>query len=137
MHLLLQRPELRAFCAEHAILLQSYGHHKPELTRVPALSAAAAALGLARGVAPSAAAGEGGSGGERAAATAVGLLSMRWALQVGSALIPRSRRIEYVEANKRVFGFTLPAQVMDALRAADANVSTYGLHEIFVQDRVR
>ena len=62
---------------------------------------------------------------------------MRWALQSGAALIPRSRTAQYVEANKGVFGFTLPAEAVPLVRFLDRNASLYGLHEIFVQDEVR
>ena len=62
---------------------------------------------------------------------------MRWALQVGAGIIPRSRRAEYVAANKGVFHFALPSEALPILKAADQNRSLYGLHEVFVRDEVR
>ena len=118
LHPLLQRSAVRDFCEAHGILLQAYGHHRPELRAMPPLREAARELRLP----------------EPAGA---GLLAMRWSLQIGAAVIPRSRRLEYVEANKRVF--ELPPLSADALRAlahADGNQSLYGLHEVFVADLV-
>ena len=65
------------------------------------------------------------------------LLSMRGALQVGAGIIPRSRRVEDVATNKRVFHFALPREALPSLKAADQNRSLYGLHEVFVRDEVR
>ena len=115
MHLLLQQPELRALCDEHGIFIQAYGHHKPEIAQHRLPVEAAKALG---------------AGG-------AALLSMRWALQVGAGIIPRSRRAEYVAANKGVFHFALPSEALPILKAADQNRSLYGLHEVFVRDEVR
>ena len=125
LHPLLQRRELRAFCAEHGILLQAYtGAYKPELREHPELAR------LARGV-PVAA--------ERVPHPAA-ILSMRWTLQAGAAIIPRSRRQAYVGTNLQVFsdGFArlLPPSAMEALSALDRNTSLYGLHEIFVSDLI-
>ena len=117
MHLFLQQPELRALCRQHGILVQAYGHHRPELARHPQLVDAAKALG-----------------GPHASA---GLLSMRWALQAGAALVPRSsRRLEYIGANKRVFDWALPDAAVEALARADLNTSLFGLHEVFLEDRI-
>ena len=118
LHLLLQRPELRAFCEAHDIVLQSYGHHRPELGQHGLLSQVTKALTLDGKPLPT------------------GLLSMRWALESGVALIPRSRKLAYVADNLRIFDFALPAEARGILAKADANVSLYGLHEIFVHDRV-
>lgn len=69
------------------------------------------------------------------------ILSMRWTLQAGAALIPRSRRAAYVGANLQVFwhGFRqlLPPSAMEALSVVDRNYSLYGLHEVFVMDSIR
>jgi diketogulonate reductase-like aldo/keto reductase len=119
LHLLLQRPELRSYCAARRILLQSYGHHKPELHQHPLLAHVSRALPLDDAPLP------------------LGLLSMRWALQSGVALLPRSRRLQYIAENLRVFTFALPAEAMRVLERADANTSLYGLHEIFVHDGVK
>lgn len=115
LHLALQQAEMRAMCEAHGILLQAYGHHKAELGASVVLRKAAEALGV-----PS-----------------VGLLSMRWALQAGAGVVPRSRKLEYVEANKRVFDHALPVEAMEVLKVADTNTSLYGLHEVFVSDRIR
>ena len=61
---------------------------------------------------------------------------MRWALQSGVALLPRSRTRSYLDANLRVFDFALPPDAMKVLASADANVSLFGLHEVFVHDQV-
>ena len=115
MHLLLQQPELRELCAAHGILIQSYGHRKLERAQHNLVTAAAEAL----------------------RAPSVGLLSMRWALHAGAAIIPRSRTLEYVAANQRVFDFALPAGVIPALEFLNQNASLYGLHEVFVRDAIR
>ena len=119
MHLLLQRPELRSFCERHRILLQSYGHHRPEMRQHNLLTHVSSALPLGGHPMP------------------LGLLSMRWALQSSVALIPRSRRSAYVEENARVFEFALPVEAMRVLGSADANASLFGLHEAFVHDMIR
>jgi diketogulonate reductase-like aldo/keto reductase len=116
MHLLLQRPELRAFCEAHEILLQAYGHHRPEVRQHPPLRHVAQGLVLDSRPLP------------------IGLLSMRWALQSGVALIPRSRQLQYVDENLRVFDFSLPPEALKVLAQVDANASLYGLHEAFVRD---
>lgn len=65
---------------------------------------------------------------------------MRWALQVGAAILPRSRKPEYVAANQQVFwpGFRelLLPSVMEQLGTLDANTSLYGAHHLFVEDRI-
>ena len=118
LHLLLQRPELQAFCEANGILLQSYGHHRPELGEHGLLSQVSRALPLDGKPLP------------------MGLMSMRWALESGVALIPRSRKLAYVADNLRVFDFALPAEALPVLAKADANASLYGLHELFVRDQV-
>ena len=61
-------------------------------------------------------------------------------LQAGAAIIPRSRRQAYIGTNLHVFsdGFAqlLPRSAMEAVEALDRNTSLYGLHEIFVSDRI-
>ena len=96
--------------------VQAYGHHRDELQREPLLVDAANALG----------------------APSVGLLSMRWALQLGAAIIPRSRKLSYVTANKRVFDFVLPQAAVEALgAAANVNTSLFGLHDAFRLDMIQ
>ena len=121
VHLMLQQPTLRSFCEEHSILLQGYGHHKPEMSQHTLLTQVASALGNLPTGQP----------------LTLGLLSMRWALQSAVALIPRSRKTEYIESNQRVFDFALPPEAMKVLISADANTSLYGLHEVFVRDGIR
>ena len=125
LHPLLQRRELRAFCAEHGILLQAYtGAYKPELREHPELARLARGVPAAAELVPHPAA----------------ILSMRWALQAGAAIMPRSRRQAYIGTNLHVFsdGFAqlLPPSAMEAMEALDRNTSLYGLHEIFVSDSI-
>jgi diketogulonate reductase-like aldo/keto reductase len=111
MHPLWQRRELRAYCEQHGILLQAYGHHKPELRASAALQSAAAQLPV-RDLGPA----------------AVGLLGMRWALQSGAAVIPRSSKLEYVAANRRVFEVpAYSAEMMRSVAELDRGQSLYGL----------
>lgn len=118
MHPLLQRPTLRAYCEARGIMLQAYGHHRSELRDNSLLLAVAAQHGI-----------------DAEKTSAVGLLAMRWSLQAGAALIPRSRRHAYVQDNLKVFQVPhLPAGALGVLRGVDANMSLYGLHEAFVRD---
>ena len=124
LHPLLQRRGVRAFCEEHGIMLQAYsGAYKPELRSHPEL------LRLVRG-----------SQLSQLVAEPAAIASLRWTLQAGAAIIPRSRREAYVATNLHVFwpGFEqlMPPSAMDALARLDRNASLYGLHEIFVSDSV-
>ena len=122
LHLKLQRPELRAYCEARGILLQSYGHHRPELRTHPEL--ALAAEGLTRGTSMA-----------QSSNSIVGLVAMRWSLQAGVTVIPRSRRLAYVQDNARVFEVPpLTDDMLKVFEGVDANASLYGLHEAFVQD---
>ena len=106
-------------------MLQAYGHHRPELRLHQPLLDAAASVGNPVD----------GSNGEKRRSSPVGLTAMRWSLQAGAALIPRSRRAEYVAANLGVFEVPpLPPEALHALRVTAPNTSLYGLHEAFVQD---
>ena len=68
-------------------------------------------------------------------ASAAGLLALRWALQAGAAIVPRSSRVEHVAANAAALALPpLADDEMRAFAALDANLSLYGLHEIFVHD---
>ena len=66
-------------------------------------------------------------------------LALRWTLQAGAALIPRSRRPEQITANN-VFApaaaRALGGDAMARWAAIDANASLYGLHEAFVGDAI-
>ena len=123
LHPLLQRPHLRAFCEHHGILLQAYGHYKPELEHQPALRQLVEPTQLSSFVSKPA-----------------GLLAMRWSLQAGAAAIPRSRTPLQLEANLRLFwhGFDqlLTPPTATALQALDRNQSLYGLHDVFVRDLI-
>ena len=115
---------MRAFCGKHGILLQAYtGAYKPELREHPELARLARRVPAAELVPYPAA-----------------ILSMRWTLQAGAAIIPRSRRQAYIGTNLQVFsdGFAqlLPPSAIDTLSVLDRNTSLYGLHEIFVSDLV-
>jgi len=121
LHLQLQRPELRAYCEARGILLQAYGHHRPELRAHPILALAAEVLTRGTSMAQS--------------SSSVGLVGMRWSLQAGVTVIPRSRRLAYVQDNARVFEVPpLTDDMLQVLEGVDANASLYGLHEAFVQD---
>jgi 2,5-diketo-D-gluconate reductase A len=120
-----RRRQVRKFCQEHGILLQAYsGAYKPDIRDHPELTQLMRGTQLAELVPHPAA-----------------ILSMRWTLQAGAALIPRSRRAAYVGANLQVFwhGFRqlLPPSAMEALSVVDRNYSLYGLHEVFVMDSIR
>ncbi|KAG8467285.1 hypothetical protein KFE25_000601 [Diacronema lutheri] len=124
LHPLLQRAELRAYCERHGILVQAYGNRHEAVTSHPALrhlAAGAPALAL---LAPQ----------------PEGVVSMRWALQSGAAVLSRSRKLEYIAANQQVFwpGFrhVLTPGVMHQMRALDANMSLHGAHHLFVEDRI-
>ena len=123
LHPLLQRPMLRAFCERHGILLQAYGHYKPELEHQPVLRQLVQPTQLPNLVPKPA-----------------GLLAMRWSLQAGAAAIPRSRTLLQLEANLHLFwrGFEqlLPPPTAAALEALDRNQSLYGLHDVFVRDLI-
>ena len=125
LHPLLQRAELREFCAAHGIALQAYGNFRREVREHPFVAAAAAAARAdLAALSPEPAA----------------LLALRWTLQAGAALIPRSRRPEQITANKHVFApavaRALGGDAMARWAAIDANASLYGLHEAFVGDAI-
>jgi len=125
MHPLLQQVELRAYCEVRGILLQAYGQHRSGAQ----LGAAGGPLtGVARALAAEYRVAE---------RSAAGLLSMRWALQAGAALMPRSTRFEHVASNAQVFSLPpLSADDMLAFASLNANTSLFGLHEAFVHDQV-
>ena len=123
-HSVLQRPDARAYCEARGIMLMAYGGaYKPELRAHPELQRLVAGSPLAQLVAEPAA-----------------IASLRWTLQAGAAVLPRSRRHAYVRPNLQVFwgGFErlMPPAAMAPLAALDRNASLYGLHEIFVSDAV-
>jgi len=125
MHPLLQRPQLRAFCERVGILVQAYGNHHENIRGHPAL------LQLAKSNAHLA----------QLVPEPVGLLAMRWSLHSGAAILPRSRKPQYIEANKRVFwaGFrqVLTPEAMEQIAQLDANTSLYGAHHLFVSDSIQ
>jgi len=124
MHPLLQRPQLLAYCERHGILVQAYGNFHEAVTSHPAIRGLAALAPKLGKLVPE----------------PTGIISMRWALQSGAAILPRSRKPTYIAANLQVFwpGFRelLTPERMKELSALDANTSLYGAHHLFVEDRV-
>ncbi|OBH21800.1 aldo/keto reductase [Mycolicibacter sinensis] len=93
LHPLLNQAELRAFHAEHNIVTEAYSPLAVgRLLDHPAVTAIA---------------------GEYAKTPAQVLI--RWSLQLGNVVIPRSANPERIAANFDVFGFELAAEHMDAL----------------------
>lgn len=100
---------------------QAYGNHHERIRGMPQLQQLAGAVPSING--------------------SVGIVAMRWALQSGAAVLPRSRRPEYIAANLQVFeedlAHVMTTDLVDALGGVDANESLYGAHHLFVQDLVR
>eukprot|EP00698_Gefionella_okellyi_P016318 TRINITY_DN4667_c0_g1_i3.p1 TRINITY_DN4667_c0_g1~~TRINITY_DN4667_c0_g1_i3.p1 ORF type:complete len:286 (+),score=58.05 TRINITY_DN4667_c0_g1_i3:233-1090(+) len=103
-HPTLQVRELREFCAKHNIVFQAYASlGQGMLLYDEELLALAAAVGQP-----------------------LPLVLLRWALQHGIAVIPRSSQAERIEGNTRVFEFELEAEQMAVLDAKEAgNVLTW------------
>ena len=95
LHPLLNQAELRAFHAEHNIVTQAYSP-----LAVGRLLDHPAVTGIA---------------GEYSRTPAQVLI--RWSLQLGNVVIPRSSQPERIAGNLDVFGFELAAEHMDALNA--------------------
>jgi 2,5-diketo-D-gluconate reductase A len=101
LHPIFQQRELRAFQAEHGIVTEAWGplgQGKYDLFGLGPIQAAAAA----HGVTP---------------AQAV----LRWHLQTGNVVIPKSNRRERMAENFDVFSFELTADEMQAIDALDEN----------------
>ncbi|PRW20855.1 glyoxal reductase [Chlorella sorokiniana] len=111
--LLTQNRELQAFCRRHGILLQAYssmggqylmrsGKRNPVLAH-PAVVSIAQRLGRTPGQ-----------------------VVLRWALQHGQAVIPRTSRMDRMKENLDLFSFNLTDQDMLALDALDGSPQSAG-----------
>jgi 2,5-diketo-D-gluconate reductase A len=101
LHPIFQQRELRAFHDEHGIRTEAWGplgQGKYELFTLPAIADAAAA----HGVAPA-------------------QVVLRWHIQTGNIVIPKSNARERMAQNFDVFGFELDAAQMAAIDALDEN----------------
>jgi 2,5-diketo-D-gluconate reductase A len=98
LHPLLNQAELRAANAEHDIVTEAYGP-----------------LGVGRLLDNPAVTSIAGEYGKSAAQVLI-----RWSLQLGNVVIPRSATPERIVENSDVFEFELAAEHMDALNALDA-----------------
>jgi 2,5-diketo-D-gluconate reductase A len=100
LHPTFQQRELRAFGAEHGIAIESWGplgQGKYDLFGMPAIAAAAAA----HGVTPA-------------------QVVIRWHLQSGIIVFPKTNSAERMRENLEVFGFELSAEQMAAIDALEA-----------------
>jgi len=100
LHPTFQQRELRAYGAEHGIAIESWGplgQGKYDLFGLPAIAEAAAA----HGVSPA-------------------QVVIRWHLQSGIIVFPKSNSAERMRQNFDVFGFELSAEQMAASDALDA-----------------
>lgn len=100
LHPTFQQRDLRAYGAEHGIAIESWGplgQGKYDLLGMPAITRIAAA----HGVAPA-------------------QVVIRWHLQSGIIVFPKSNSRERMAANFDVFGFELSADDMAAIDALDA-----------------
>ena len=97
LHPLLQQPELRAFHAEHGIATEAWSPlAQGSLLQHPVLTGIAQRLG-------------------RTPAQVI----LRWHLQLGTIVIPKSVTPERIRQNADVFGFTLDEADMTAVTALD------------------
>jgi Aldo/keto reductases, related to diketogulonate reductase len=100
LHPTFQQRELRAYGAEHGIAIEAWGplgQGKYDLFGMPAITSAAAA----HGVTPA-------------------QVVIRWHLQSGIIVFPKSNSAERMRENFDVFGFELTAEQMAAIDALDA-----------------
>ena len=101
LHPIFQQRELRAFQAEHGIHTEAWGplgQGKYDLFGLPPIQSAAAG----HGVGPA-------------------QVVLRWHLQTGNIVIPKSNRRERMAQNFDVFGFELSTDEMSAIDALDEN----------------
>lgn len=99
LHPLLQQREAVAACEKHGIVVEAYSslaRGAPQLLEAPQLRAAAEAHGVT-----------------------TSQVALRWALQRGYVIIPKSSKPERIAANMDVLGFTLTAEEMDAITALE------------------
>jgi diketogulonate reductase-like aldo/keto reductase len=102
LHPFLTQPELRRFCAAHGIAVEAYA---------PLVKARRMDHPVLRRIA------------ERHRRTPAQVL-VRWALEHGLVVIPKSVRPERIRENADVFGFALDAQDVAALDALDEGYRT-------------
>jgi len=102
LHPFLQQPDLRARCAERGVVVQAYSPlvHGERMDH-PALVRVARALGR----------------------TPAQVL-LRWGLQHGLVVLPKSVRRERIAENAQLFDFTIPPAEMAALDALDEGLRT-------------
>jgi 2,5-diketo-D-gluconate reductase A len=101
LHPIFQQRELKDFQSKHGIHTEAWGplgQGKYDLFGLPAIQSAA----LAHGVQPA-------------------QVVLRWHLQTGNIVIPKSNRRERMAQNFDVFGFELDAAEMTAIDALDEN----------------
>lgn len=101
LHPIFQQRELRAFQAQHGIQTEAWGplgQGKYDLFGMPAIQSAAAA----HNVAPA-------------------QIVLRWHLQTGNIVIPKSNSRDRMAQNFDLFGFELTAEEMAAIDALDEN----------------
>lgn len=97
LHPLLNQAELRAINAEHGIITEAYG---PLGAGNLLANAAVTAIAEAHGRTPA-------------------QVLIRWSLQLGNAVIPRSASPERIKSNLDVFGFELTDEQMSVLNGLD------------------
>jgi len=97
LHPLLNQAELRAINAEHGIITEAYG---PLGAGNLLGNAAVTAIAEAHGRTPA-------------------QVLIRWSLQLGNVVIPRSASPERIKSNLDVFGFELTDEQMDTLNGLD------------------
>ena len=141
-HPLYQQAALREYCAKEGIVLQAYaslgGQDASKATWAalggrlldapPVLAAAARAQGRA--------ATEGGEGGEGAAVTPAQVL-LRWALQKGAAVVPKTGSAARMAENAAIFHFELSAAEVAAIDALAANAPDGSGRLCWVNDPLR
>lgn len=102
LHVYLQQPELRAYCASHDIVVEAYSPlvHGHEMDN-PVL----VAIGKKYG---------------KSAAQ----IMLRWCLEVGTVPLPKSVHADRIAENAAIFDFQLDAQDMEQLKVLDKNLRT-------------
>jgi len=96
-HPWLQQPGLRLYCEDHGIVMEAWGPvMRGQAAREPGLVRIAAA----HGVSPA-------------------QVALRWALQHGVVVIPKSTHPERIRENADIFGFELSDEEMAAIDALD------------------
>jgi diketogulonate reductase-like aldo/keto reductase len=57
----------------------------------------------------------------------VGQIVLRWALQLGQVVIPRSANLDHIPSNRQLYDFSLTDAEMQAINALDGTWKTGGL----------